>query len=257
MNVSANHQADGQILSPNGKPRLIVEQNIVTRVTPCSPSCILPRLQNKQVVLVPLGGTRKDTPGVRFDNELFVTNVFTWSRREKWSVHRSLATFELAISRIRAAGISQLVAIHNICTCSSSMEYLDGYQLLENTSIYTPKQHRSMCWSDHHSVEEFLGVYRQILATTKALNQQNVIHTDITGFNILVNESGDWKLIDLFSCVTVESLGPSWIPMNIKKWIGKKIEYSQMKKYLLEPARERWGQDERLSENPLDFKVKK
>jgi hypothetical protein len=121
------------------------------------------------------------------------------------------------------------------------MEFLDGYQLLDNTSTYTPPQHRSSCWADSHTKEEFFQIYTSIQATVKALHEAGVIHTDITGFNILVNEKNEFKIIDIFSCIIPEAIGPKWLPAALKKWAGNTIEQSQMDKYLLQPALRRWG----------------
>lgn len=238
MNVSAKpHSFDLQVA---GKLRVRVINSQIVAVYPCSKDCLLFAYLDTTIEPIALGGTRKESPGLRIGSRLLVTNVFTHSRRNGWPVHRSFPIFEEVIARLRANPINELVTVHRLCLCMTEMEFLDGYTLLDNRSVYTPPQHAQDCWLDHHSSDEFQAVYPVILDVVNKLHHLGIIHTDVTGFNILVDSQGKFKLIDLFSCVTIESLGPPWLPRSLKHFIGALIEQRQINHYLLEPIRKRW-----------------
>lgn len=118
------------------------------------------------------------------------------------------------------------------------MEYVEDYIILEHRSAFTPPQH-TQSWSDAHTAAEFLSVANQLLRVLQVLHGQGLFHTDVTGFNILMQ--GDKpKLVDLFSCVTVDAIGWPWLPKRIRHWFGRYVEFQQIEKYLLGPAALRW-----------------
>lgn len=221
----------------------------ISRPTSCGPDCLLIKYDLTKAETIPLGGTRPNSPGQKVaGQQLIVTNVFTRSTRLVFPVSRTLSTFREIVTHLQQQPISQLVTVIDICACSTAMEYLNGYQILDNSSPYTPPQHRSLAaWADQHSPSEGKKLINQILLATKKLHRRNIIHTDITGFNIFVTPNGSFKILDLFSCITTEAIKPGWLPLWMKAAIGRMIERKQIEKYLLRPLRERWNEPLRVN----------
>ena len=242
IEISMNANADTrEITDPSGQLIAAVVHSVVEVVEPCSERCLWPDYLKKKVELIPLGGTRRMVPGVRVGSTLLVTNVFTVSRREGWPVHRSFRIYEEIVTRLKDRPIPGILKIWAICRCSTALEFLENYALLDNTSSYTPSQHKAHAWADTHTAAEFTLVLGKIKQSVEALHQLGIIHTDVTGFNILIDRHNNPVIIDLFSCVTLEALGPNWFPISWKRWIGQKIEVAQITRYLLAPARARWS----------------
>lgn len=231
--------------TPISKGREAIDQ------IPCGPDCILPTLQNQEWENVPLGGTRGTRPGIRWKGSLIVPNVFTHSHRQGFFLRRSFALYLESMQRLRTTSFHHIVPVEKICTCSTKMKFLDNHLLLGNRSIFTPPQHQHDCWADHHTAEEFVSILQPLLFEVRALHRVGVIHTDVTAFNILVSAENHATLIDLFSCVTIDSLGPRWLPQRWKEWIAERLEQRQIHTYLLKPPQEHWGV--RLSLDPHTY----
>jgi serine/threonine protein kinase len=238
----------------SAKSRIILTPE--TNQTSCGPGCLRLKYKADQTASIALGGTRPNDPGhTTTGGLLIVSNVFTRSNRLGFPVQRSFMDFEKVLQRLEKNPIAELVTIVDHCTCSTAMEYLEGYQLLDNRSVYTPPQHRSIpAWADQHSVTEGRELLNHILKTVKKLHELDIIHTDVTGFNIFVRPNGEFKILDLFSCLTVDAVKPSWLPYTWKKAIGLIIERRQTETYLLAPLAERWN--EPLLVDWLNYKLK-
>ena len=240
MNVAADRVASMVFQRPTGQPWLTLTHGRITAIIRCHSTCLLPSRLHTAVELIPLGGTRGKLPGLVIGRELLVANVFTDSRRHGWPIHRSYPVYAEVIRRLQTLKLANVVTVRAICPCSTSMEYLQGYQLLDNTSEYTPAHHRSSCWADHHSVEELNQVLAEVEGLVRQLHDQGIFHTDITGFNILINQQNHWKLIDLASCLTVTALAPAWLPAGWKAWLASYFEKRQLQRYLMKPLQKRW-----------------
>ena len=239
--MNAFAKRDCAIADPFGRLIATVADGQIQSVNPCSATCLWPAYHQRKVELIALGGTRKEIPGVRIGPTLLVSNVFTTSHRQGWPVRRSFAIYQEVVARLSQNPIPGVLEIEQICICSTALEFLDGYFLLDNSSPYTPPQHKNQAWVDSHTADDFEGVLRKIKSSVEALHHQGIIHTDVTGFNILIDPLDNPVIIDLFSCLTFEAIGPRWFPDAWKRWIGQKIEMSQINQFLLAPAIIRWS----------------
>lgn len=230
------------IIGGDQTPILTVVNHRIITVVACGAQCVLPRFVGREADPISLGSTRPTTPGMRVDDELVVTNVFTDSRRSWWlPIRRSWEQYSEVITRLDDHPLHGVVKVREICRCSTVMDFLDEHALLDNMSRFTPAQHKNQCWSDSHTVEEFAVLAQQILTAVHALHDLGIIHTDITGFNVLVNSQNEPTVVDLFSCVPVTNIGPSWLSASWKQKLGLEIEERQIKQYLFRPAEQRWG----------------
>ena len=85
------------------------------------------------------------------------------------------------------------------------VEYIKGV-VFDNRSQWTPKRDIEMdCYLLSHLNRLGCGnrtkVLQGILDGVKHLHNIGVAHTDITGFNVMVNEKGEAKIIDLISAM--------------------------------------------------------
>jgi serine/threonine protein kinase len=157
-----------------------------------------------------------------------------------FSIKRNWETYKTCVDRLAKAKLKEVVEVFALCRCSTEMEFLNGYQIFDNTSKFTPPRHRSRCWLDEHTLEEANVILEIVAAAVEKIHTIGVVHTDITGFNLLVRGDRDVKIVDLSSCVPADALGPIFLARNLRIGIGRWIETRQMHRYLIDLVHRRF-----------------
>jgi len=215
---------------PELLPIATIRDGVLEVLSPCGSACVCARFDGQDVAVVTLGRTRASNYGFRHTDTLVMSNVFTDSLWRGVPLARRREEFPDVVSALRGAAVPHIVRLIDVCRCCTAVEFLEGYRLLDGSAPWAPIHTATSNWVDSRSPAEFERLLREVIGAVILLHRIGVVHTDVTGSNVLISADGDdFRIVDLFSS------------MLLRADADIETEIRQMQTFFAESVGRRWG----------------